>query len=433
MIFKLFVKFKISTPKSISTRIFYNFLVFSLIFSCSEKRVLNIDVINQNEVGLSVPVGWNYKSQENLLDFSETIIVKQNIDGKLIEVPFQLDSLENKLWFQNILENKASNLSYQIENGIPSNAPTNLSKSKTDNDLQLLVNGTPVINYRYTITFPPEGIDSLYRKSGFIHPIITPKGDTLTRIQPEDHYHHYGLWGPWTHTQIDGERVDFWNLREGMGTVRFKEFKDNTSGKIFTSFTAAQEHVDFKTKEKPQVALNEDLQVKLWNLNRPDRYMFDYITNFSSPLENGILFEAYRYGGGLGLRFHERWKADNCTVLTSEGKDRSNADGSNARWCIVSGESSDGKGTNGILFLSHPENRMHPEPMRIWPVDANSGRGDMFFEFCPIRHEEWQIEPDKNYGLKYRMIVFDGELGAYEAEAYWQHFAKEPKIEVTKN
>lgn len=71
--------------------------------------------------------------------------------------------------------------------------------------------------------------------------------------------------------------------------------------------------------------------------------------------------------------------------------------------------------------------------MRIWPLDANGGRGDMFFEFCPIRHEEWKIEPSKNYGLKYRMIVFDGELNAVEAEAYWQHFAATPEIKVTKN
>ncbi|MGJ8737914.1 DUF6807 family protein, partial [Zobellia laminariae] len=144
----------------------------------------------------------------------------------------------------------------------------------------------------------------------------------------------------------------------------------------------------------------------------------------------GILFEAYRYGGGLGLRFNERWKADNCSVLTSEGNDRLTADGTNAKWCIVSGEASDGKGTNGILFMSHPKNRNHPEPMRIWPIDANGGRGDMFFEFCPIRHEEWKIEPNKRYGLNYRMVVFDGTLNAEEAEAYWQSFAKENQIEL---
>ena len=167
-------------------------------------------------------------------------------------------------------------------------------------------------------------------------------------------------------------------------------------------------------------------------MDRPDRYMFDYTTTFRSPLESGILFEAYRYGGGIGMRFTERWHKDNCSVLTSEGNDRLTADGTNARWCIVSGESADGKGTSGILFMSYPENQSHPEPMRIWPIDGNGGRGDMFFEFCPIRHKEWKIEPNKNYQLRYRMVVFDGALSAEEAEAYWQAFATEPEIEILK-
>lgn len=307
-------------------------------------------------------------------------------------------------------------------------ARNKVSATKTDGNIQLSLGATPVVQYRYQMNYPPAGVDSIFKKSGYIHPILTPKGDTLTRINAPDHWHHYGLWGPWTHTRIDTTRVDFWNLGQGMGTVLFKEFEETTAHTISASFTAKQEHLAFKIQETPLVGLDENVHVKLWSLNREDRYMFDYTTSFTSPLEDGILFEAYRYGGGLGLRFHERWKADNCTVLTSEGKDRSTADGSNARWCIVTGASSDGTGTNGILFMSHPTNRMHPEPMRIWPLDANDGRGDMFFEFCPIRHNEWKIAPNTSYELQYRMVVFDGELTAQEAEAYWQGFASAPRV-----
>jgi hypothetical protein len=344
-------------------------------------------------------------------------------------IPFQIE--DDKLWF---LRNPEGGTNYHIEksDGIVI-AESRQKTRKKNGNLQLLSDNNPFLSYRYEMTYPPEGIDTIFKKSGYIHPILTPKGDTLTRIQPPDHYHHYGLWGPWTHTRIDTMRVDFWNLGEGMGTVLFKEFKSTTSGDVFSSFTASQEHIDFKTPNAPQVALNEDLQVRLWLLDRPDRYMFDYTTTFSSPLENGILFEAYRYGGGIGLRFNERWKADNCTVLTSEGKDRLTADGSNARWCIVIGEAADGEDTNGILFMSHPKNRMHPEPMRIWPIDGNGGRGDMFFEFCPIRHEEWKIEPNQEYELNYRMIVFDGTLNAEEAEGYWQAYADQPGIKTRSN
>ena len=310
----------------------------------------------------------------------------------------------------------------------PKESGTTMEKS--DGNLVMGLEGKPVLTYRYKMHYPPKGADSVFRKSGYIHPLLAPNGDTLTRINPPDHFHHYGIWGPWTHTQIDSNRVDFWNLGEGLGTVLFKEFKESDSGPDFVEFNAAQEHIDLVTKNEPQVALNENLQVRLWDLGRPDRYMFDYTSTFNTPLEKGILFEAYRYGGGIGMRFTERWNKDNCKVLTSEGKDRALADGTEARWCMVSGVSADGKGKEGILFMSHPENRAHPEPMRVWPLDANGGRGDMFFEFCPIRHEEWKIEPHKDYRLKYRMVVFNGELSPEEAENYWQAFAELPIAKI---
>jgi hypothetical protein len=68
-------------------------------------------------------------------------------------------------------------------------------------------------------------------------------------------------------------------------------------------------------------------------------FIIDYTTSLNSPLPNGIMLDAYRYGGGIGFRATEKWHKDNCTVLTSEGKTRTDADGSNARWCIVEGES----------------------------------------------------------------------------------------------
>lgn len=346
-------------------------------------------------------------------------------------IPFDIDTITNKIWF---VHNTKRNSKYHIiVNAASNKTNATLSAIEKDGDLLLSKGNTSLVGYRYGMHYPPKGVDSIFRKSGFIHPILTPKGDTLTRINAPDHWHHYGVWGPWTHTRIDTMRVDFWNLGDGQGSVLFKDFNEIYNGTVSTGFNAAQEHLDYKTESKPQVALNENLQVKMWDLNRDDRYMLDYTSTFTTPLKKGILFEAYRYGGGLGMRFTERWHKDNCEVLTSEGEDRLTADGTNARWAIVSGVSSDGKGTNGILFLSNPKNRMHPEPMRVWPIDGNGGRGDMFFEFCPIRHVEWQIEPNKEYELKYRMVVFDGEMTKEEAEAYWKSFANTPQVNQITN
>ena len=409
-------------PKSYCTPL----LLFFFFLGCREEKTesISLEVKFPENGEVEIPVVMEVKQ-----GLEKDIALMKNMDGEQTEIPVQLHN--GKIWFLASPERTTSGkVSYSIKKAGKTTENKLLSAIRRDGNFQLRLDGKPVIGYRYEMTYPPTGVDSIFRKSGFVHPILTPKGDTLTRIQPPDHYHHYGLWGPWTHTRIDTTRVDFWNLGEGMGTVLFKEFKDTASGDVFSSFTAAQEHIDLKTEAAPRIALNEDLHVRLWNLGRPDRYMFDYTTTFNSPLKKGILFEAYRYGGGIGLRFNERWKADNCSVMTSEGNDRLTADGTNARWCIVTGEASDGQGTNGVLFMSHPKNRAHPEPMRIWPIDANEGRGDMFFEFCPIRHLAWKIEPNKEYVLNYRMVVFEGTLKAKEAEAYWQAFAYPPEVKI---
>ncbi len=143
-------------------------------------------------------------------------------------------------------------------------------------------------------------------------------------------------------------------------------------------------------------------------------------------MDSGILLDAYRYGGGIGYRATEKWKKDNCSVLTSEGKTRDSADGTKARWCRIEGTSK--KGQSGILFMDFPENRDFPEPMRVWPSNSIDDKGYLFFEFCPIRHNSWKMEHSQNYKLRYRLYVFDGNLSKEEAEAIWQAFAYPPEV-----
>jgi hypothetical protein len=225
--------------------------------------------------------------------------------------------------------------------------------------------------------------------------------------------------------------VDFWNLLKGQGTVRFSGFLSQLEGPVYGGFKALQEHIDFGAIGADQVAIREVLDVRVWNIGASDAFLIDYTTTLNTPLDSGIMLDAYRYGGGIGFRATERWHKDNSSVLTSEQKDRLSADGTKARWCIIEGESDAAEGRSGILFMGHPSNREYPEPMRVWPVDANGGRGDVYFEFCPIRHTDWMLLKGKDYSLKYRLLVFDGSLNAVEAERYWQAFAHPPRVEIT--
>lgn len=293
----------------------------------------------------------------------------------------------------------------------------------------LTQNNKKVLNYRYAIQPVPDGVDEKYARGGFIHPLYSPSGNILTRIQPPDHYHHYGIWNPWTKTHFDGREIDFWNLAKGQGTIEFAGFAAKVSGPVYSGFKVLHNHVDLIGNT---TAMNEIWDVRIWKYEYHDKpaFLCDFTTTLNCATDKQIELAKYRYGGGIGFRATENWHKNNTTVLTSEGKTREDADASRARWCIVKGEFPDND-TSGILFMSHPSNYEYPEPMRVWPLDAAGGRGDMFFQFCPIRHTSWKIYPGNLYTLKYRMLIFDGNfLNKENAEELWNDFAREPEVVV---
>ncbi len=292
-----------------------------------------------------------------------------------------------------------------------------------DKALEISLGKAKVLRYNHAVMPPPKGANKKYSRSAFIHPLWSPAGAVLTEIHPKDHLHHMGLWNPWTKTKFEGRDVDFWNLGAGKGTVRFAKFASTTAGSVFGEFRALQEHVDLSAPSGEKVALNEQVDVRVWNVGGPKKgfWLVDFTTTQRCASSSPLLLAKYRYGG-FGFRGTSQWKEGNSDYLTSEGKTRKDGHGTRAKWCIVHGTTA--KGPAGVLFMSHPKNRSHPEPMRIWP------KGDIFFNFCPIQKKAWTLEPGNDYVLRYRLYVFSGKLTAKAAEGLWQDIADPPTVTV---
>jgi len=283
-----------------------------------------------------------------------------------------------------------------------------------------------LLTYQYETVYPPAGQDSNYKRSGFIHPLYTPNGQVLTRIQPPDHYHHYGIWNPWTRTLFEKDTVDFWNIKGRQGTVRFAKFISRETGEDHAAFTALHEHVVFKKDGNEKVALNEWQTVKIYFPGQPaNHYIVDITSRLTCASESPLLILAYRYAG-LGWRATAFWDKDNSEMLTSEGRTRDNTDNTKARWIITYG-TLPGNDEGGTAILSHPSNYNHPEPLRIWDKKANGGRGDVFVNFAPTKDKDWLLEPGKTYTLKYRLVVFNGKFDKESADKAWTVFSNEVK------
>lgn len=305
---------------------------------------------------------------------------------------------------------------------------SNLSMSVEDTAGALILkkNGSPILQYNYTHVDPPKGVDPAYGRSGFIHPAYSPAGNVLTAIQPKDHYHHYGIWNPWTRVAYDGQLYDLWNLADKKGTVRAQDIEGIDQGEVFAGYTASLNHYIFRPAGE-KVIINERWEIKAWNI--ADGFLWDFESYLHPATDLSVLIKEYRYGG-FTWRATQDWTKDDTEMLTSEGRARPQIDGSTARWIYVSGDTKTGR--SGLLILSHPANVNAPEPLRVWDENANRGRGDVFVNFAPTKYNDWELQPENDYQLRYRVLSYEGEMTAEKAERIWNEYAHPPLVVVAE-
>ena len=400
-----------------------------ITMTCYAQKIATLEIeLGHPATGISVPVQLNLDEITHLPAADLNLFEIQG--KKRTPVVFQVESgTTRKLTW--LADDQLKKHVYElVETKGRKEAEPSIKAMKADGTLTLKTGNINLLRYHYKTVYPPSGIDTVFRRSAFIHPLWSPQGQVLTRIQPPDHYHHYGLWNPWTHVLFEGDTVDFWNLNGRTGRVRFDGFVSTASGNIYGQYAALHEHVVFPDTEKEKVAVRELQTVRTYAPQDNNSY---YITDLTVEMHcpgNPVRLLEYRYGG-IGWRATEAWTKENSRVLSSEGKTRKDADGSKARWCIVQGEV-DGK-TAGAVMMSSPLNYNHPEPLRIWPENANRNRGDMFANFSPTKDKDWLLNPGENHVLRYRFIVFDGAFSKEKAEAAWHYFAAPPLVTVIKN
>ncbi len=343
-----------------------------------------------------------------------------------VSVPVQFEAgSPPRLWW--VLSGKTeagTKRTYELVKGDASTA-SGVSVKVDDKVAQIQKDGTKVLNYNHAIVPAPPGQSKLYDRGGFIHPLWSPEGSVLTEIHPKDHYHHLGIWMPWTHTEFEGKKVDFWNLGEGQGTVRFKRFLSTMSGPVYGGFQAEHEHVALKTDQGEKVVLDEIWDVRVYNVGGPEKgyWICDFVSTQRCVADSPLLLEEYRYGG-FGYRATADWKGETAAYLTSQGRSRKDGHATRARWCDTAGVS-DGQ-WKGITHFSCPDNFRHPENMRIWPGFEQ----EVFFNWAPVQAGPFEMKPGQDHRFRYRMYVHEGKVDVNNTERLWNDYAHPPKIEV---
>ena len=316
---------------------------------------------------------------------------------------------------------------------IPTTQPTHPAIAKAtrkNGELELSVEGRTVLHYQAEKSkLPRRDLDPIYRRGGYLHPVLTPGGTIITDDYPYDHKHHHGIWFPWTNTIFEGRKPDFWNMGKGTGTVEFTGIQSRWNGPVYAGFQSSHRFVDLIANPK-KTALNETWRLKVYAIKAiaqdgddlPLYHLFELESVQRCAGPNKVKFPQYRYGG-LGFRGHGEWNGkENTFFLTANGeKDRIKGHATRARWCHISGKT-DGK-LGGVGILCHPSNFRFPQAMRIHPKEP-------FFNFAPSQTGDWEIKPGRDYVSRYQFVVTDGEPDPILLERLWNDYASPPRVEI---
>jgi hypothetical protein len=311
---------------------------------------------------------------------------------------------------------------YRIEPSLRETLPDRVSAVRDVSRVRILVDGAPAFTYVGEPLRLPAGIEDVYQRGGYIHPVMTPSGRRVTEDYPADHKHHHGIWAAWTHTRFDGRAPDFWNMGDRTGTVEFERLGRAWSGPLSAGFESRHRYMDLQAAT-PTTVLLEDWRVVAYAQPASSRpaHVFDLeiaqTLTGTTPLE----LPTYRYGG-IGLRGRREWNGKERTFfLTSTGRSRLPGHGTRATWVHMSGEV-DGQRA-GIAVLSHPDNVRSPQPVRIHPTEP-------FFNFAPQQAGPLVIRPGEVFRMRYRFVVMDGAPDAALLDAMWQAYALPVRVRV---
>ncbi|HQS53111.1 MAG TPA: PmoA family protein, partial [Daejeonella sp.] len=285
----------------------------------------------------------------------------------------------------------------------------------TEAEAKFTVNGKQVIGLQTGKKDLPAEIEPVFRRGGYIFPVLSPSGLSVADDYPLNHKHHHGIWAAWTKTEFEGRKPDFWNMADKTGTVLFEGIKNTESGAVFSTLESRNAYFDVSVSPNKKV-LDEDWQIKVYNTEGDEKpyYVFDLELRQQLSSASVLKLPEYLYGG-VGFRGNGEWNGkDNAYFLTSEGKDRSNGHATTSKWVHISGNIS-GK-LSGISILSHPDNFRSPQPMRIHPTEP-------FFCYAPSQAGDFEIRPNQGYIARYRFIVYDGAPEAAFINRMWNDYA----------
>jgi len=244
-----------------------------------------------------------------------------------------------------------------------------------------------------------------HRRKPHLHPVTTPAGQVLTRVEPPDHPWQRGVW--FVVKFVDGD--NFWEEGDpnGWGVQRH-------TGPPETTPTSVTGDLVWIRPDRETVAIHEHRRLDHIVLD-DHAFAIDWDVSLSAPADAVLDRSPYMgvWGGYSGLAFRGRDDWRDTRLLLDDGVARDRVAPHRSRWCDLSSEA------GGVCILDHPGNPSHPVPFYA-TTRAGPGYGDgwsntlypAFLWDGPLH-----LAAGAELRFRYRVVVHDGLWDTARAEA----------------
>ena len=271
----------------------------------------------------------------------------------------------------------------------------------------------------------PEGIDPTYRRSGFLHPVVSPAGKVVTATFPFDHPHQHGIFSAWVRTKWNNRDVDFWNLAGGTGRVLHERVVSRFSDNNATGFEVELVH---RAVQEPEVdVLRERWKVTAFSTDG-SYHCFNLETTQTALTDEPLIVNEYHYGG-IALRGPVRWlqkksgddagqvdqTREPSDFLNDHGSERRKGNHEHAKWVSLTGTIE--AAPVSITVLCHAENFRAPQAARLHPTKP-------YFCFAPCVDGEFVIDKDHSFQGRYRFLITDAAPNAEWLHQQWNNWCR---------
>ncbi len=234
----------------------------------------------------------------------------------------------------------------------------------------------------------------------YIHPIIAPDGKgVLTEFRPEHHPHQTGI---------------YWGLKLVNGRDYFMKWQSDYWRRVSANvITNKGRKVKWQTvydllDEKSNTTLTETSN---WSLQEQNgKYLLDI--EWTGEAKTDITFGKF-YVGGLFIRMP--WHIGTAgEVVNAVGQHNLEAEAQRAIWMDVGVKVEGRDDWAHMAVFDHPDNKGFPIS---WRVDTQLGIG-------PSRQimGDWKLKKGETEIVRYRLIIYTGELNKIELTRLWKEF-----------